>query len=149
MRTPLLPLFSFQNTNNGKDRLTHVLCPSCNYPSDCSLFLHIRYHPRNNALEITKSITTNNDLQSTCDMRLPVIFDAPRQFRGINVDQLSQTQLARCKPFLRCCLFWIHSGLITDGAFTGTGIGTEATEDTIFSKEHAHRWRRPSGHLSW
>jgi hypothetical protein len=27
----------------------------------------------------------------------------------------------------------IHSGLITDGAFTGWGIGTEATEDTIFS----------------
>jgi hypothetical protein len=71
------------------------------------LFLHIRYHLRvNNALEIYEiDYTTNNDLQSTCDMRLPVIFDAPRQFRGINVDQLSQTQLARCKPFLRCCLF--------------------------------------------
>lgn len=60
------------------------------------LFLHIRYQLRvTNSLEIYEiDFKSNSALQTVCENRLPVVFDAPVEFHKFDVNKLSKTQLA-------------------------------------------------------
>lgn len=60
------------------------------------LFLHIRFQLKvNNALEIYEiDYTTNEELQSVCDSRVPVVFTPSREFLPMNPEKFSKHQKA-------------------------------------------------------
>jgi hypothetical protein len=104
------------------------------------LFLHIRYQLRvNNSLEIYEiDYTTNSALQISCDVRLPVIFDAPREFRPLDINKLTKTQLAHdANTFSSGTNTFNPTKVTLQSALTlAQGIGVENTDDIIFSERN-------------